>query len=154
MAAFRGCARLARPSTFIASLRARSNSSTAGSTKAASSSTSAGINSISAAEALKGLIVAIPRAERAPLPGDEVYISDLIGCTLVDVGCAVPIIIGRIEDVDRSAGPAPLLVLRGPLGEILIPFAKNFLRRVDLASRQVEMALPDGLVELNARDET
>ena len=45
----------------------------------------AGIDSISAAETLKGLIVAIPRAERAALAEDEVYIGDLIGCTLVDV---------------------------------------------------------------------
>lgn len=113
----------------------------------------AGVGSISAAEALKGLIVAIPRADRVPLPSDEVYISDLIGCTLVDVGPGDPTIIGKIEDVDRSAGPAPLLVLRGPLGEILIPFAKSFLRRVDLAARQVEMDLPEGLINLNAKRE-
>jgi 16S rRNA processing protein RimM len=113
----------------------------------------AGVDSISAAEVLKGLIVAIPRAERAPLSGDEVYIGDLIGCTLVDVGRVAPMTIGEIEDVDRTAGPVPLLVLRGPLGEILIPFAKSFLRRVDLAARQVEMALPDGLIDLNARRE-
>src|ERR1700692_687420 len=34
-------------------------------------------DSITAAEALKGLIVAIPQAERAPLAEDEVYIADL-----------------------------------------------------------------------------
>src|SRR5208282_4759671 len=45
----------------------------------------AGIDSISAAETLAGLIVAIPRADRAPLAEDEVYIADLIGCTLFDV---------------------------------------------------------------------
>ena len=44
-----------------------------------------GVDSISAAEALNGLIVAIPRAERAALSADEIYISDLIGCTLFDV---------------------------------------------------------------------
>ena len=50
----------------------------------------AGVDSISAAETLAGLIVAIPRAERAALAEDEVYIGDLIGCTLVDVGGADP----------------------------------------------------------------
>ena len=43
----------------------------------------AGTDSISAAELLAGKIVAIPLAERAPLPDDEVYIADLIGCALL-----------------------------------------------------------------------
>lgn len=110
----------------------------------------AGIDSISAAETLKGLTVAIPRAERAPLPEDEVYIADLIGCTVVDLARAEPVIIGEIEDVDRTAGPVALLVVQGKTGEVLIPFAKSYLRKIDLPARRVEMALPEGLVELNA----
>ena len=110
----------------------------------------AGVDSISAAELLAGKIVAIPLAERAPLAEDEVYIGDLIGCTLVDVGGAAPVIVGKIEDVDRSAGPVALLVVRGVAGEILIPFAKSYLRTLDLGGKRVEMALPEGLVDLNA----
>ncbi len=88
----------------------------------------AGVDSISAAEALQGLIVAIPLAERAALADDEVYIADLIGCTLFDVSGAAPVIVGEIEDVDRTAGPVALLVVRGATGEVLIPFAKSYLR--------------------------
>ena len=109
----------------------------------------AGVDSISAAEELKGLIVAIPREERSPLAEGEVYIGDLVGCMLVDVAGAEPVEVGVIEDVDRSAGPAPLLVVRGASGEVLIPFAKSYLRKLDLEGRRVEMALPEGLVELN-----
>jgi 16S rRNA processing protein RimM len=58
--------------------------------------------------------------------------------------------VGEIEDVDRTAGPAPLLVVRGARGEVLIPFAKSYLRRIDLEGKRVEMALPEGLVDLNA----
>jgi 16S rRNA processing protein RimM len=43
-----------------------------------------------------------------------------------------------------------LLVVQGKSGEILIPFAKSYLRGIDLAAKRVEMALPEGLVELNA----
>jgi 16S rRNA processing protein RimM len=50
----------------------------------------AGIDSIYAAEALNGLIVAIPRAQRASLADDETYIADLIGCALVDVAPPAP----------------------------------------------------------------
>jgi len=110
----------------------------------------AGVDSISAAETLKGLTVAIPRAERAALGEDEVYIGDLIGCALVDVAGANPVTVGEIESVDRTAGPVALLVVAGASGEVLVPFAKSYLRKIDLAARRVEMALPEGLVELNA----
>lgn len=111
----------------------------------------AGVDSISAAEALTGMIVAIPRAERAPLGEGEVYIGDLIGCTLVDVAPPHPAAVGEIEDVDTTAGPTPLLVIRGRSGEVLVPFARSYLRRIDLEGRSIEMALPEGLVDLNRR---
>ena len=110
----------------------------------------AGVDSISAAETFKGLIVAIPRAQRAALADDELYIGDLIGCALIDVAPAAPVTVGEIEKVDRASGPVALLVVRGAAGEVLIPFAKSYLRSIDLAARRVEMALPEGLVELNA----
>jgi 16S rRNA processing protein RimM len=124
----------------------------------------AGVDSISAAEELAGCVVAIPRAERARLDQGEVYISDLIGCSLVNVAGEQPVIVGEIEDVDRSAGPVAMLVVRrkaagqrngksashrtGDDG-ILIPFAQDYLRRVDVAAKRVEMALPEGLADLN-----
>jgi 16S rRNA processing protein RimM len=110
----------------------------------------AGVDSISAAEALTGLAVAIPHAERAALGQDEAYIADLIGCLLVDVAHAEPVPVGEIEDVDRAAGPVALLVVRGAQDEVLVPFAKSYLRKIDLEARRVEMALPEGLIDLNS----
>jgi 16S rRNA processing protein RimM len=118
-----------------------------------------GVDSISDAEALAGLIVAVPLAERAALGEDETYIGDLIGCVLVDVAKvakadAAPQVVGEIEDVDRTAGPVALLVVRGAKGEVLVPFAKSYLRKIDLEARRVEMALPEGLIDLNAPEKT
>ena len=112
----------------------------------------AGVDSISAAELLAGMIVVVPHGERTELGADEVYISDLIGCVLVAAGGNAPVEIGTIEDVDRSAGPVPLLVVQGAKGEVLVPFAESYLRKVDLDARRVEMELPEGLVELNTQD--
>lgn len=116
-------------------------------------------DSISSAEALAGLYVAIPESERATLGEDEVYIGDLIGCSVFDVAGvdvaeldasgAAGVEIGVIEDVERAAGPTPILVVSGKKGEVLIPFAKSYLRKIDLEARRVEMALPEGLVDLN-----
>jgi 16S rRNA processing protein RimM len=114
----------------------------------------AGVDSISAAETLKGLIVAVPRSERAALAENEVYTGDLIGCALVNIAGAEPVAVGEIESVDRTAGPVALLVVRGAAGEVLIPFAKSYLRSIDLKAKRVEMALPEGLVELNASGKT
>jgi 16S rRNA processing protein RimM len=112
-----------------------------------------GVNSINDAEMLAGLIVAIPREQRAPLAEDEAYVGDLIGCTVFDVAVGEPKAIGDVESVDRTAGPVPLLVVRGAdpkrTEEILIPFAKSYLRKVDLEAKRIEMELPAGLVDLN-----
>lgn len=111
-----------------------------------------GVDSISAAEELAGCVVAIPKTERAKLDEGDVYIADLIDSTLIDVAGPEPAIVGKIHDVDRSAGPVAMLVVKaisGSESEILIPFAKDYLRRVDIEAKRVEMALPEGLVELN-----
>ncbi len=111
----------------------------------------AGVETISDAEKLAGQIVAIPREQRAALAEDEVYIGDLVGCTVVDVANhEAPVMVGEIEDVEREAGPVPILMVRGTKGEVLIPFAKDYLRGIDLEGKRVEMALPEGLVDLNA----
>ena len=72
---------------------------------------------------------------------------------LGDVGGAEPVLVGEIEDVDRSGGAAPLLVVRGAKGEVLVPFVKSFLRKIDLDAKRVEMALPEGLVDLSKAEE-
>ncbi|MDE3201387.1 MAG: 16S rRNA processing protein RimM [Acidobacteriota bacterium] len=109
----------------------------------------AGSASISDAEKLAGLVVAIPRSERMPLGEDEAYIGDLTECELVDVSGNEPVTVGHIADVDRSSGPVALLIVDSPRGEVLVPFAKSYLRKLDLANKRVEMALPEGLVDLN-----
>ncbi|HUN86621.1 MAG TPA: ribosome maturation factor RimM [Terracidiphilus sp.] len=111
----------------------------------------AGVDSISAAEALAGLGVAIPRSERAKLGADEAYVGDLIGCVLVDLANGKPLEVGTIEDVDRTAGPVAMLIVRSPGSEIIVPFAKSYLRRIDIERKRVEMALPEGLADLNRR---
>ena len=112
----------------------------------------AGVDSITEGDGLRGLVVAIPRAEREPLGEDEIYVGDLIGCLLVDVAGGNTREIGVIEDVDRGAGPVALLVVKGNGAgeEILVPFAKAYLRRIDTEGGRVEMALPDGLIEVQS----
>jgi len=93
----------------------------------------------------------VPMAERAALDEDAVYIGDLVGCTCSMWLESVAKAIGRIEDVDRTAGPVALLVVTADESseEILIPFAKSYLRAVGSGTETREMALR-GLVGLNS----
>ncbi|MGA7255623.1 MAG: ribosome maturation factor RimM [Terracidiphilus sp.] len=110
----------------------------------------AAVDSISEAETLAGLIVAIPLAARAAPQPNAIHIADLIGCTVVDVAAELPRVLGKIENVERPAGAAPILIVRSPGGEVLIPFAQSYLRKLDPDNRRIEMALPEGLADLNA----
>ena len=106
-----------------------------------------GVDSIGEAEALRGLLVAIPRSERAALAEDSLYIGDLIGCEVADLN-QTPSSIGVVTDFDSEAG---LLQVKTPDGDgALIPFAKAYLVMLDLVGKRIEMRLPEGLLEINA----
>jgi len=106
-----------------------------------------GIDSISDAEALIGSELQVPQGDRAELEPGWNYVSDLVGCVVLDHGREI----GRIEDVQFGAGEAPLLVVTGAdRKKFDIPFAEAYLESVGLAGKQVRMRLPEGMLEVNA----
>jgi 16S rRNA processing protein RimM len=108
----------------------------------------AGVDSMDAAELLIGCELQIPLSERAQLEPGATYVSDLLGCKVVDVATQ-PNEVGTIKDVEFGTGEAPTLVLSGSQGEeIMIPFAAEYVSRLDVAAKRLEMKLPEGLIEL------
>lgn len=106
-----------------------------------------GVDSISEAENLIGCELQVPREQRSDLQSGWNYVSDLIGCVLLDRDREI----GQIEQVQFGAGEAPLLIVRDAHAKRLdIPFADAFLERVDVQQKRVYMNLPDGLLEVNA----
>lgn len=106
----------------------------------------AGVESISDAELLIGSELQVPASERAELEAGAAYISDLIGCVLFDRDREV----GTVCDVRFGAGEAPLLVVGSGKNELEIPYAQEFLVRVDIEGKRLDMNLPEGLLEVNA----
>jgi 16S rRNA processing protein RimM len=106
----------------------------------------AGVDSISEAETLVGCELQVPQSQRSELQAGWNYVSDLVGCSVLDRGRDI----GRIEDVEFGAGEAPLLMVRDGARLVEIPFAEAYLDSVDLERRQVRMNLPEGLLEVNA----
>lgn len=106
----------------------------------------AGINSISDAELLLRSELQVPQSERAELKTGAAYVSDLVGCMLSDRDREI----GVVSDVRFGAGEAPLLIIGSGKSELEIPYAQEFLVRVDIEHKRIEMNLPEGLLEVNA----
>lgn len=104
-----------------------------------------GVDSITQAEALVGCEIQVPCSERAVLEEGTLYVSDLVGCAVYNAGLQV----GTVHEVQFGAGEAPLLVVRGAK-EHLVPLAAEYIEKISLQQRRVEMKLPEGMLELDA----
>lgn len=103
-----------------------------------------GCDSLGAAELLVGLWLWIPRSERRELPPGTVYHADLVGCEVVEGTRRL----GTVEAMEET-GAVPLLRVRTPEGELLIPFAQEICQTVDVKRKEIQVRLPEGLKELN-----
>jgi len=99
-----------------------------------------GVDSISAAETLRGLELRIPDADLEALPEGSYYHHQLVGLRVVDVAGEE---IGRVAEVVETAAEARVLVVRGDSGETLLPFAAAFVRAVDLEGGRIVAARPE-----------
>jgi 16S rRNA processing protein RimM len=106
-----------------------------------------GVDSISDAEMLVGSELQVPRSQRAELGAGWNYVSDLVGCLVLDQGREI----GRIADVQFGAGEAPLLVVADGAGRNFdVPFAEAYVEALDTGRRELRMNLPPGMLEINA----
>lgn len=125
-----------------------------------------GCSSIGDAEKLRGLDVLLPIEQRVSLPAGHYFVSDLIGCSVFELPqeqsvvssstCSLgsaPALLGAVKDVQftgEDVAGTPLLLVDTAGGELLIPLAEDICRRIDTAARRIEVALPEGLRDLNA----
>lgn len=110
-----------------------------------------GADSISQAEALRGLTVFVPFEERVPLPANTYYWPEIEGCRVLMGRPEARIEIGIVTEVEPTAG-VPLLHVSRTLpneGEILIPFAQEICREIDPEAKRIVIDPPEDLLELN-----
>jgi 16S rRNA processing protein RimM len=108
-------------------------------------------DSVDDAKKLVGLEVQVPLADRVKLPAGSYYVSDLVGCEVRKKGGTE---IGRVRDVEingEDVAGTPVLVVESAHGEILIPLAQEICVNVDTAARRIDVVLPEGLLDLNAK---
>ena len=97
-----------------------------------------------AVEALRGATLLIGVAEAAPAAADEVPYHRLVGSEVLVDGRSV----GVVHEVLEAGGGEMLAVRRPRGGELLIPFVREMVRHVDAEGRRVEIAPPEGLLDL------
>ena len=105
-----------------------------------------GVDSISEAETLIGSELQVPARERSRLEPGWAYVSDLVGCVVLDGDREI----GSVADVQFGAGEAPLLIVKAGSKQYEIPYAEAYLKSTDLEHKKICMSLPEGMLELNA----
>jgi len=103
-----------------------------------------GVDTMTEAATLAGALVEVPRSERYPLPAGRLYVSDLIGSTVVEQDR----VLGKVVDWEETGG-VPLLKVQGAEGEILIPYTPEICYSVDGEKKEIQVHTPEGLTELN-----
>lgn len=103
-----------------------------------------GIRDRTAAERFQGWDVCIAETERPPAGEGEYYLSDLVGCEVIDRARGA---VGRVT-AWQDYGAAPLLIVDHEQRELMVPFVKGIWVEVDLAGRRILVDLPEGLLDL------
>jgi 16S rRNA processing protein RimM len=98
-----------------------------------------GVDTIDSAEAFRGGELRIGEEELAALPEGSYYHHQLKGLKVVEPGGRA---LGTVTDL-LETGATPVLVVRGPEGEALIPLAHAFVRRVDLEAGTLVAVAPE-----------
>ncbi|MBI3209176.1 MAG: 16S rRNA processing protein RimM [Candidatus Solibacter usitatus] len=103
-----------------------------------------GIDSMTAAESLRGLQLQAPQEERPPAPDGEFYVSDLTGCRVVEHGKEIGEVTGAVE----YGGPMLLTVKLADGREAMIPFTTTICVQIDMQAKRIDVRLPEGLLDL------
>jgi len=104
-----------------------------------------GVDDRDAAEAIRGAVLTMPASARPPLAdSDEFYDTDLIGLAAHTVS---GLALGRVVDVLHVPGGS-LLAVDFNGREVLVPFRREFVPVIDLASGIARIDPPEGLLDL------
>ena len=104
-----------------------------------------GISNRTAAEALKGTRLFVPRDRLpAPVDGDEFYQADLVGLAAVDRDGSV---FGTVRAV-HNFGAGDVLEITGADGvSVMLPFTKDVVPTIDIAAGRVVVVPPPDLLD-------
>lgn len=111
-----------------------------------------GVTSRADSEALRGAFLCVTEEQRWSLPRGQYYMDDLAGLDAVENGKHEAF--GTVRRVVEGAAHDHLEIQCPDAPEpVLVPFIRQFVRRIDLTKRRIVLDLPPGLLEINRREE-
>ena len=102
-----------------------------------------GLDSIEAAETLRGAEICVGETEAVELENDEFFDWELEDCAVETVEGER---IGTVREVMRTGG-TEILVVAGETKEYLIPFAETICIAVDVEKKLIKVDAPEGLLD-------
>jgi len=90
---------------------------------------------------LQGGYLTVPREEVPPLPADEHYVFEIVGCQVEDVDGRV---LGRVVEV-QNLPSVDVYIVRGGPAELLLPAVADFIAELDIANGRI---VAQGIEEL------
>lgn len=107
-----------------------------------------GLDDPTLAERLAGRILYIPEDELLPLEPDQFYIHDAIGMRVEHVNGQL---LGTVRDVLSAGGNDLFVIESAQTGQdVYLPIVKEFITRMDLAARLVQVHPIPGLFDEQA----
>ncbi len=104
-----------------------------------------GINSDLDIDRIKNLSVYLPKKTLPKLNKDEFFLHDLLGCTLMDKKFGK---VGVITEVNTQTSQT-ILFVETVTDEVVIPFVDDFIVNINTSKKEVNLDLPEGIINLN-----
>lgn len=104
----------------------------------------AGVEDRDDALLLRGASLEIESESVPEPPAGAYYYYQLVGARCIDSEQGI---LGEVEDVVEDGGGL-LLSVTAEKGSLLIPFVQEFILKIDLEKKEIELELPSGLLEL------
>ncbi len=101
------------------------------------------IDSVQAAEKLRGRDLTIPRSELRELPEGLYYAFQIIGLNVVTTGGER---LGQVIDIMTTASN-DVYIVEGKRGEILIPAIEDVVKSIDLKKGEMVIEVIEGLLD-------
>lgn len=93
-----------------------------------------GFDSVNEVEKFKSKMIYVSKEDAVILKKDEYFISDLIGCRVID---GEENVIGEITDIENF-GASDIIVIASKNAEIRLPFLEDVFSRIDTENKRVQ----------------
>jgi 16S rRNA processing protein RimM len=107
------------------------------------------VNTLDSADKLVGNALYLPLSQLPQLEEDQFYYHDIIGYQVVDAAKGVLGTVANVYELPHQ----DLIAMTYQDKEVLIPVTDDIVTKVDHKTKQLQVTLPDGLLEIYLTDE-